>query len=71
MNQYDRLKENRRQYSRQFLLGFFGGGGLVSALILALHNYFNRNRSTSKYKTEDDKGPEQFEIISGSSEKDK
>lgn len=70
MNRYERLKENRRQYSSQFLLGLFGGGGLISALILGLNNYFNRNRSTPKRKIDDEKGPEQFEIISNSSKQD-
>lgn len=64
MNQYDRLKENRRDYNNKFLLGFFGGKGLLSALILAVLGFLKlRPKNAEKNKSKDGKGPEQFDII--------
>lgn len=72
MNQNDRLRENRREYRNKFLLGFFGGSGLISALIFGGYNFFNLNQSNPLGDRQDkeQKSPEQFEIIRKTSEKE-
>ncbi|HLR92874.1 MAG TPA: hypothetical protein VK048_07435 [Atopostipes sp.] len=72
MNQNDRLRENRREYRNKFLLGCFGGSGLISALILGVYNFFNRNQSNplGDSRDKEQKSPEQFEIIRKPSEKE-
>lgn len=72
MNQKDRLRENRRDYRNKFFLGFFGGSGLFSVLALALYNFLvgKQSKDRQRMDTKEDRGPEQFETIYNSSEKE-
>lgn len=56
-----RLKNIRREQKEGFALGFFGGGGIFSVLILLVYNLFRGPKSREK-ESKDGKGPESFEL---------
>lgn len=61
-NRDERLRENRRDYQGNFLLGFGRGRGLLSAFILTLYNFLNR-KNPKEYPMKEEKSPDQFDII--------
>lgn len=55
------LKDVKRNQREGFALGFFGGGGIFSILILAIYNLFKGSRGR-ELESKDGKGPESFEL---------
>lgn len=65
MNNDYKLREVKRRQREGFVLGFLGGSGLMSAIILAIYNLLRHSDKTDymEINNEIDKGPESFEII--------
>lgn len=59
MKQNNPLRDVKNEQAKGFLLGFTGGRGILSAIVLAGYNFLNR----SNKKTKSDANPASFEII--------
>lgn len=57
MKQNDSLRDVKNEQAKGFLLGFTGGRGILSALILAGYNFLNRSNKQPK----SDADPASFE----------
>ena len=65
MNNDYKLREVKKRQREGFVLGFLGGSGLMSAILLVFYNALRSSDKTDymEINNKTDKGPESFEII--------